>query len=251
MRHALAVFTVLSLGAGARADDVQPKAPQLAAQLLDWELSAHDLVSRVVAWHAQLPDLSPDLSILSCEPVADHKSSGFGWRDDPFRHVPRFHSGTDFRADPGTPVLAAGAGVVIFAGRLGGYGKVIYVDHGGGLVTRYAHLRRIETHKDAMVAAGDQIGQVGSTGRATGPHRHFEIRLDGRPVDPVTGMKVATLERAVPALGRFAAFTLAPALQPSAHDAPHGVAHEHHDHRRPHHTRPERKGRTPRPKIVS
>jgi len=162
----------------------------------------------------------PDLTSLTSPPIADVQSSGYGWRDDPIRHRPRFHDGTDFRADPGTPVLAAGDGVVIFAGRLGGYGNVVYVDHGGGVVTRYAHLRRIETHRDSAVAAGDRIGEVGATGRTTGPHLHFEVRIDGRAVDPVTALLVASLERELPPVGWVAAFALAPELQAKAHDGP-------------------------------
>jgi murein DD-endopeptidase MepM/ murein hydrolase activator NlpD len=162
----------------------------------------------------------PDLTNLTKPPIADNESSGFGWRDDPIRHHQRFHGGTDFRADPGTPVLAAGDGTVVFAGHLGGYGNVVYVDHGGGVVTRYAHLRKIETRRDAKISAGDRIGQVGSTGRTTGPHLHFEVRIDGRAVDPVTALLVASLERELPPVGWVASFALAPELQARAHDAP-------------------------------
>ena len=162
----------------------------------------------------------PDLTDLTKPPIADTQSSGFGWRDDPIHHNPRFHEGTDFRADPGTPVLAAGDGTVIYAGRLGGYGNVVYVDHGGGLITRYAHLRKIETRSGAIVTAGDRIGQVGSTGRATGPHLHFEVRIDGRAVDPVTALLVASLQRELPPVGWVAALALSPALQAKSHDAP-------------------------------
>jgi murein DD-endopeptidase MepM/ murein hydrolase activator NlpD len=158
----------------------------------------------------------PDLTVLSTEPVAHTESSGFGWRDDPIRHTRSFHSGTDFRGDPGTPVLAAGDGIVAFCGRLGGYGNVIDIDHGGGVITRYAHLRRIETRKDAAITAGETIGQVGSTGRTTGPHLHFEVRLDGAPVSPIAAMSVAALQRESPVAGRLAALALAPELQAAA-----------------------------------
>jgi murein DD-endopeptidase MepM/ murein hydrolase activator NlpD len=161
----------------------------------------------------------PDLTMLTTEPVARTESSGFGWRDDPIRHTRSFHAGTDFRGKPGAPVLAAGDGVVVFCGRLGGYGNAIDVDHGGGVVTRYAHLRRIETRKDAVVAAGAQIGQVGSTGRTTGPHLHFEVRIDGAPVSPIAAMAVAQLERDSPWLGQVAAATLAPEVQAIAESA--------------------------------
>ncbi|MGE0549339.1 MAG: M23 family metallopeptidase [Kofleriaceae bacterium] len=163
----------------------------------------------------------PDLTVLTAEPVSfEHlrrdrgePSSGYGWRDDPIRHRAKFHSGADFRASPGTPVVAAGAGVVVFSGRRGGYGNVVFVDHGGGLITRYAHLRRIETTTNASVVAGQQIGQVGSTGRVTGPHLHFEVRFDGRPLDPITALRVGHLQRENPAAARELERQLTPEAQ--------------------------------------
>ena len=153
----------------------------------------------------------PDLTALTSFPVPDHTSSGFGWRDDPIRHRRQFHAGTDIRAPRGTRVYVAGDGHVIFAGRQHGYGKVVYVDHGGGVVTRYAHLSRIEVHRGDDVAAATEIGRVGSTGRATGPHLHFEVRIDGRPVNPVLAMQVAGLERTDPDLAALLGVALAPA----------------------------------------
>ncbi|MDQ3365558.1 MAG: M23 family metallopeptidase [Myxococcota bacterium] len=189
-------------------------------QAIRWQRDLRNLAHRAAERLALLADDSgvriPDLTILVTDPVANTESSGFGWRDDPIRHRPKFHTGTDFRGKRGTPVLAAGGGVVTFAGRMGGYGNIVHVDHGGGVITRYAHLRRIEASRGAAVAAGEQIGQLGSTGRATGPHLHFEVRLDGRPVDPVTAMTVAQLSREAPAMGKVAAFALSPELQTAA-----------------------------------
>ncbi len=190
---------------------------------------------------ARPPGTIPDLTILTTAPIPQTLSSGFGWRDDPIRHDRRFHGGTDFKADPGTPVLAAGDGVVVFAGRQGGYGNVIYVDHGGGVVTRYGHLRRIETKKNAPVTAGERIGQVGSTGRTTGPHLHFEIRLDGRAVDPVAAMTIAELERTDPAKGQLAASALAPELQAKVR-----AGNDHHSAE----SRPERAGRDKHAQVL-
>jgi murein DD-endopeptidase MepM/ murein hydrolase activator NlpD len=156
---------------------------------------------------------TPDLTALKVEPVANATTSGFGWREDPINKRRKFHAGTDIRGKHGTPVSSAGDGLVVFAGYKGGYGNVIFIDHGKGIVTRYAHLKKIETKVDALVTAGQRIGQVGSTGRTTGPHLHFEVRIDGRPVDPTTALLVGQLERESPIVGRLAAQVLAPAHQ--------------------------------------
>ena len=224
---------------------VEPRAPELLvtptllvsrlASALDLPALPHGLVDQLVRWRCGLRDLVhrtsdqlatvaqragftiPDLTVLTTQPVATSDTawatSGFGWREDPLRHRRKFHRGADVRARSGTPVVAAGDGVVVFAGRQGGYGNVLYVDHGGGVVTRYAHLRRIEAKLGAALVGGQRIGQVGATGRATGPHLHFEVRLDGRAVDPGTAMTVAELEREAPAAGRLAAFALTPEMQ--------------------------------------
>lgn len=187
----------------------------------------------------------PDLTVLAAEPVAHTESSGFGWRDDPIRHTRSFHSGTDFRGQPGTQVVAAGDGVVTFCGRMGGYGNLIAIDHGGGVITRYAHLRRIATKKDAAIIAGQPIGEVGSTGRTTGPHLHFEVRIDGAPVSPIAAMAIAALQRESPLAGRLAALSLAPELQAAAEsdvDPPR--------QRTKPAQRPERPNRAKRPQVL-
>jgi murein DD-endopeptidase MepM/ murein hydrolase activator NlpD len=192
-------------------------APAFVDRMVRWQLglrdSFHLLQDRFDALAAATGIVIPDLTVLSTEPVAHTESSGFGWRDDPIRHNRSFHSGTDFRGKPGTAVVAAGDGVVTFCGRMGGYGNVIDINHGGGVTTRYAHLRKIETAKDAVITAGERIGQVGSTGRTTGPHLHFEVRLDGAPVSPIAALAVAGLQRESPLAGRLAALSLSPELQ--------------------------------------
>jgi murein DD-endopeptidase MepM/ murein hydrolase activator NlpD len=165
------------------------------------------------AMAALVPSPIPDITVLTTEPIPQTLSSGYGWRDDPIRHTWRFHSGTDFPADYGTPVLAAGTGKVIFAGRFSGYGNCVQIDHGNGVITLYGHMRKIEVKKDQILSAGDRVGQVGSTGRATGPHLHFEIRLDNRPVDPVAAMTIAQTWRDSPIAGRIAAYQLTPEHQ--------------------------------------
>lgn len=174
----------------------------------DWRLDIDEMMDGdSVRWRAPSPPqpLTPNFSVLTTQPIAGARSSGYGWRDDPFRHTRRFHSGADFPSKSGTPVAAAGDGVVTFAGRANGYGNMVVIDHGGGVATLYGHLRRIEIERNASVAAGEHIGQVGKTGRATGPHLHFEIRVDGTPVDPVAAMAVAQSERSSPGDSTFAA----------------------------------------------
>jgi murein DD-endopeptidase MepM/ murein hydrolase activator NlpD len=111
-------------------------------------------------------------------------SSGFGYRSDPFNGEGAFHAGLDFRGPVGAPIYAAAQGKVTFAGVKQGYGNCIEVSHGNGLVTRYAHMSAFRASVGQQVAAGAVIGAIGSTGRSTGPHLHFEVRINDRPVNP-------------------------------------------------------------------
>ena len=116
-------------------------------------------------------------------------SSGFGMRHHPVLKFTRLHSGVDFAAPPGTPILAAGAGHVIEAGRFGGYGNWVKIAHDGNLATGYAHLSRIApgVKRSARVRQGQVIGFVGTTGRSTGPHLHFEVIKNGTQINPLAG----------------------------------------------------------------
>ncbi len=116
-------------------------------------------------------------------------SSSFGMRRDPFLRRPAMHAGIDFRAKTGTPVLATGPGRVVRAGWAGGYGRLVEVDHGGAWTTRYAHLSRIDVKAGDRLSTGDRLGAVGSTGRSTGPHLHYEIRRHGKATDPLRLLK--------------------------------------------------------------
>lgn len=111
-------------------------------------------------------------------------SSGFGVRLDPFLRRPAMHTGQDFRAETGNLVRATAAGTVESSGWNGGYGRMVEIDHGNGLSTRYAHLSAISVKEGQTVKPGQVIGRVGSTGRSTGPHLHYETRIDGEAVDP-------------------------------------------------------------------
>ena len=137
-------------------------------------------------------------------------TSGFGWRSDPILHRPEFHPGIDLAAPSGTPVHATAAGRVVFVGRRGGYGRVVELAHGRRMTTLYAHLLRISVHRGQMLAAGTTLGRVGRSGRTTGPHLHYEVRIAGIAVDPrpfltrPAGPAVAT-GPAIPAAGGRAA----------------------------------------------
>jgi murein DD-endopeptidase MepM/ murein hydrolase activator NlpD len=111
-------------------------------------------------------------------------TSGFGVRTDPFLGRPAMHTGVDFRASMGDPVRVTANGKVVSAGWAGGYGRMVQVDHGNGLSTRYGHLSQIDVKVGDIVKIGQVLGEVGSTGRSTGPHLHYETRIDGEAVDP-------------------------------------------------------------------
>ncbi|MGC1863346.1 MAG: peptidoglycan DD-metalloendopeptidase family protein [Methylocystis sp.] len=119
-------------------------------------------------------------------------TSTFGYRTDPFLGRPALHSGVDLREEWGTQVQATAAGVVTVAGPSGGYGNMVEVDHGGGLSTRYGHLSAIAVSPGQQVSPGAVLGRVGSTGRSTGPHLHYEVRIDGEAVDPSRFLRAAT-----------------------------------------------------------
>jgi murein DD-endopeptidase MepM/ murein hydrolase activator NlpD len=111
-------------------------------------------------------------------------TSGFGVRMDPFIRAPAMHTGLDFRGTTGDPIRATAAGTVASAGLNGGYGKMVEIDHGNGLSTRYAHLSEINVSVGQTIRIGQIVGKLGSTGRSTGPHLHYETRVDGEAVDP-------------------------------------------------------------------
>ena len=110
--------------------------------------------------------------------------SHFGWRVDPFTGHSALHAGLDFQAEPGTTIVAAAGGVVVTQEWHPGYGNLIEIDHGKDLVTRYAHSSRVFVKKGDLVRRGQKIAEVGSTGRSTGPHLHFEVLVQGLPHDP-------------------------------------------------------------------
>lgn len=126
----------------------------------------------------------PARELRMAVPAGGVVSSGYGPRIHPVAGVPEFHAGLDFAVPEGAPVRAAEWGVVVVTGRVGDYGNVVVVDHGGGVATVYAHLSRCLAVPGQRVARGDVVGLAGSTGLSTGAHLHFEVRVWGRPEDP-------------------------------------------------------------------
>lgn len=118
-------------------------------------------------------------------PAAGPMTSGYGWRTHPIFGDRRFHAGIDIGAPYGASVIASDGGEVVFVGTMSGYGNVVVVDHGGGLATTYNHLSGFEVGSGQSVGRGQRIGAVGCTGYCTGPHLHFEVRVNGSPVDPM------------------------------------------------------------------
>ena len=117
-------------------------------------------------------------------PVNGKFNNGFGYRKDPFTKKKTFHEGIDFSADTGTNIYASAAGKVTVSSRISGYGLCVVIEHGRGLSTRYAHASKLLVKEGQQVKKGDIIAKVGSTGRSTGPHLHFEVMLYNTPVDP-------------------------------------------------------------------
>ena len=113
-----------------------------------------------------------------------HLGSSFGWRIDPFTGRSALHTGLDFQAGPGTPILAAAGGVVVTQEIHPAYGNMIEIDHGNDLITRYAHASKVFVRKGDLVKRGQKIAEVGTTGRSTGPHLHFEVLVQGVPQNP-------------------------------------------------------------------
>lgn len=127
-----------------------------------------------------LKDMLPNSKPIT----AAYNSSSYGWRIDPFNGNKAFHEGLDFTANTGTPIRAAADGIVSSTEQGGAYGKLVKIEHGSGLETRYAHTSRILVKVGERVTKGQIVAEVGSTGRSTGPHLHYEIRLNGAALDP-------------------------------------------------------------------
>lgn len=174
--------------------DVENDGPESGAA--SW---VESVITRIKSVEASFKAVEPNLNYLVAEledlealqqaipnrwPILGIHGSGFGWRKNPVTKRRLFHKGIDISAKYGTPIFATAPGTVRRAGWMRGYGRNIDLQHGYGIMTRYAHCSRIKVRKGDTVERGDLIGWVGQTGRATGPHVHFEIHIDGAAVDP-------------------------------------------------------------------
>jgi len=169
-------------------------------QLPPQNLSLGDFSEKLLALARQVESRNDMLGVLEAQlfeqavkkkmiptmmPVrGPYNASGFGRRVDPFNGQWAMHDGIDFIAEYGSPIVAAAAGVVVFSGFHPQYGYMVDIDHGNDLVTRYAHCSKLVVREGDLVQRGRKIGEVGSTGRSTGPHLHFEVRFRGAPQNP-------------------------------------------------------------------
>jgi murein DD-endopeptidase MepM/ murein hydrolase activator NlpD len=159
---------------------------ELKQTLADLEAISNSKADLLTVMESRLFDQKiAKVMLPTAQPVpGSHLGSAFGWRIDPFTGRSALHSGLDFQADPGTPILAAAGGVVVVQDYHPAYGNVVEIDHGNGLITRYAHTSATFVKKGDLIKRGQKIAAVGSTGRSTGPHLHFEVLADGTPQDP-------------------------------------------------------------------
>jgi murein DD-endopeptidase MepM/ murein hydrolase activator NlpD len=172
-------------GVGGGTPLVEASAPDIEA-MAAMETRARQLAGRLdtveskleerVRWISSTPAIAPVKGILT---------SGFGYRSDPMTHEQGIHQGVDIAAPAGQPVHASADGIVLRAGEVTGLGRAVYLAHGYGLVTRYGHMSRVDVHPGQRLKRGDVVGLVGNTGRSTGYHLHYEVRLDGAPVNPL------------------------------------------------------------------
>ena len=185
-RRMRGVLTDLGIDAGS-----QPKPPAVGGPFVPAKLAGANAFERQF-YRVQLARTQVDALARTLVAVPVRKpipgevdmTSGFGVRVDPFLHGAAMHTGIDLRGEEGEPVRATAAGTVTHAGWSGGYGKMVEIDHGNGLATRYAHLSAVEVRVGDKVRIGQTVGLLGSTGRSTGPHLHYETRVDGEAVDP-------------------------------------------------------------------
>lgn len=167
--------------------DLQKKIAELTAQIEYHTEHLSELEAKLLQ-QSVLKDTLPNNSPI----LAAYNSSSFGWRLDPFNGHKAFHEGLDFPANIGDPIYAAAGGIVSASEQTPDYGKIVKIDHGSGLETRYAHASKLLVKAGDRVEKGQKIAEVGNTGRSTGPHLHYEIRLNGNALDPRKYLKASS-----------------------------------------------------------
>lgn len=189
----LPATAALVWGSAAAADLIHAGTPEAPSARTDVPAlpsgSSDEFRNRMLGWTGQ----SPDGPIRATERVGGRSadlrrlaiSSPFGWRTDPIKGLRRVHSGVDLPGPFGARVFATAGGIVRTAGHARGYGNLVEIEHSDGVRTRYGHLARIRVAPSQRVGQGQLIGDMGSTGRSTGVHLHYEVRVHGRPVDPL------------------------------------------------------------------
>lgn len=188
-------LTGVSMASLSGADDAGPLVPQdFVAYLRDSGLNPAfaDRVAQVAARVTEsrrLADIANSTPLAPPVAVDYRETSGYGQRIDPFNGRPAFHSGLDLAAFERAPVVSTSPGTVVYAGPRSGYGNTVEIDHGHGFRTRYAHLREIHVERGEEVAIGQRIGSMGSTGRSTATHLHYEVWFRGRAVDPINFLR--------------------------------------------------------------
>ncbi len=166
--------------------ELNERADDLTEQYAALDRESDSIASQIQAFQARSGGNSVPFRGGLSRPVRGRITSGFGMRFHPVLKRSRLHAGVDFGAPTGTPITAAAAGVVISSGYRGGYGYAVVIDHGGGVSTLYGHASRLFVSAGQRVTRGQKIAAVGSTGLSTGPHLHFEVRVNGKPVNPMS-----------------------------------------------------------------
>jgi murein DD-endopeptidase MepM/ murein hydrolase activator NlpD len=186
--------------------DQPPGRGGAVSSLPSYNLSLGDLTQQINLLTTQMEDRTEKLGVLDSLMIVDSAkkkllpsvlpieggwySSNYGWRIDPISGVRAYHEGMDFMAELGTPAHAAAGGMVIYSDFHPQYGNMVDIDHGNGLISRYAHLSKRLVKNGDVVLSGGTIGAVGTTGRSTGPHLHFEVRQNGAPLNPVRFLRL-------------------------------------------------------------
>lgn len=175
-------------------------AEELRAAIDQWDVASSGQIDWLTVTESRLFEQKMRKNLVPTEhPVTGVVlGSAFGWRIDPITGQSALHSGLDFPADVGTPIVAAAGGVVVVSEHHPAYGNVVEVDHGNDLITRYAHSSRVLVKKGDVVRRGQKIAEVGTTGRSTGPHLHFEVLVAGVPQDPMKFLQAGSVQAEAP-----------------------------------------------------